>query len=800
MSVELRTPGSLDLKQQSPTPQFMMHRGGAERVPTPTYPPYPGKPAEFFISRKWGKATDIAGIERRIAFESSTLGSFARAVMFEGTSADELRITIEITSKKLFQTYFSSLRLSPSAQVDFEKRTVVVSSSQDLDWVRAFLQSNTFELGDAALVTNLLTAKSWRQVESAMSAPTRPVPENKAPPALPSTPPPMPRPPAYPPRPTENKGFPTPTYPAYPTTYPTYPERSGDTKGDTKYEFDSKHGGDLKEGRFGYQPHPPPRRPERHAPTPPVAPFAPPPAAPTTPRASLLPAASSAYAHALPHNAAPSSPRAAQPTPRPPLTFAEQLAIFKRILPSVTPVNPIHRIGDVLRGSIIVETPEQVASLIEEIGAQIEAEGGSYYVKNFWSDPKPLSKGYVGAHMRARICVNPEAPEHLRRYINVEIQFHLKDIMDGRKGCAKEVAHLVYKQEAGQDIASDLTSASQLLYLTAMRRRFCTQQELEVATHTLRVIQEMTHASQESRLRMEAALYIGKGEFGVPQWNEQYQVLVPGNKEAVTREWMCMAEKINRKIDLRPDLPTDKNVDLDAFTNTATTEQQLYADARPVAPRFRNMCETAARKFPGCYANFGPEDEKGRDCMLKEPKSLQAKIQADNVEEFGRLMTKFLEKIGSTLPQITGSHAVRLKDITAAQNLNFSGCPITDDDLLILELFPQLQSLNLAGCMNLTDAGLARLAKLTGLRSLNLSGCQITAAGLAHLWPLTELKSINLVGCDGVSDDDLARVGLQGLNLAAANRPRSRSPRPLAAVGRAQAAQERSDAFEEVDG
>jgi hypothetical protein len=69
--------------------------------------------------------------------------------------------------------------------------------------------------------------------------------------------------------------------------------------------------------------------------------------------------------------------------------------------------------------------------------------------------------------------------------------------------------------------------------------------------------------------------------------------------------------------------------------------------------------------------------------------------------------------------------------------------------------------LNLAGCGQVTDAGLGSLTALAGLRSLTLRSCgQVTDAGLAHLTALSGLRFLDLAFCVRVTD-----VGLN--NLAA---------------------------------
>ncbi len=105
-------------------------------------------------------------------------------------------------------------------------------------------------------------------------------------------------------------------------------------------------------------------------------------------------------------------------------------------------------------------------------------------------------------------------------------------------------------------------------------------------------------------------------------------------------------------------------------------------------------------------------------------------------------------------------------------SLNLSGCEeITDAGLAHLKELTQLTDLNLVWCHLITDAGLAHLARLTQLTSLNLFGCAlITDAGLAHLARLTQLTDLNLVWCHLITDAGLAHLAglaqLTSLNLS----------------------------------
>ena len=71
--------------------------------------------------------------------------------------------------------------------------------------------------------------------------------------------------------------------------------------------------------------------------------------------------------------------------------------------------------------------------------------------------------------------------------------------------------------------------------------------------------------------------------------------------------------------------------------------------------------------------------------------------------------------------------------------------------------FVSLRSLNLSGCCNITDAGVASLSSLTRLQTLNFNYCnKITDAGVAFLSSLTGLQTLDLCGCDKITDAGVA--------------------------------------------
>ena len=112
------------------------------------------------------------------------------------------------------------------------------------------------------------------------------------------------------------------------------------------------------------------------------------------------------------------------------------------------------------------------------------------------------------------------------------------------------------------------------------------------------------------------------------------------------------------------------------------------------------------------------------------------------------------------------------------QSLNISECGnITDAGIIALANgLPQLQFLNISGCYNITDAGIIALAKgLPQLQSLNISRCSggnITDAGIRALASgLPQLQFLNIFGCDNITDEGIRAVAsgcpqLHSLNIS----------------------------------
>jgi Leucine-rich repeat (LRR) protein len=96
--------------------------------------------------------------------------------------------------------------------------------------------------------------------------------------------------------------------------------------------------------------------------------------------------------------------------------------------------------------------------------------------------------------------------------------------------------------------------------------------------------------------------------------------------------------------------------------------------------------------------------------------------------------------------------------------------PVRDSDLELFQTFPQIRSISLRRCHNITDAGLAILSQLPDLEELDLSDTDVSAAGLRHLTRMPKLNSLTLSGVK-LSDDAVRAINelhLAKLNLSGA--------------------------------
>lgn len=125
-----------------------------------------------------------------------------------------------------------------------------------------------------------------------------------------------------------------------------------------------------------------------------------------------------------------------------------------------------------------------------------------------------------------------------------------------------------------------------------------------------------------------------------------------------------------------------------------------------------------------------------------------------NITEFKNLQHLLL----SQNKKLTGNCLHTLSTLSNLHSLTLNDWPhFTDDDLeKLVRYLPGITSLNLSGCRQLTDQGIAHLTLLTQLKSLNLSGCdKLSSTGLKHLSTLTHLEELNVSHCYNVTDECL---------------------------------------------
>ncbi len=139
-----------------------------------------------------------------------------------------------------------------------------------------------------------------------------------------------------------------------------------------------------------------------------------------------------------------------------------------------------------------------------------------------------------------------------------------------------------------------------------------------------------------------------------------------------------------------------------------------------------------------------------------------------------------LRELDISFTAISGSGLQGLIDWPQLESLNLTGClGVGDADLLPISQMTQLKRLNLTSCVGLTDAGMAHLSGMTRLTSLALGGCiHLTDEGIASLGSLRNLRSLFLQSCRGLSD-----VGLRHLQRLSKLRTLSLSRTNVSASG-----------------
>lgn len=129
----------------------------------------------------------------------------------------------------------------------------------------------------------------------------------------------------------------------------------------------------------------------------------------------------------------------------------------------------ITKIRDSLRGTFTLEFPEQIPLVVEKMKEYAKEINTKVVFINIWEENRP--SGYVGIHAKMLFPILDRDGKETNRNVIIEIQIHLKCIMDGTPTCVKEREHLLYEQMLQKSVDSKIqTAASNLLYLTALKQ------------------------------------------------------------------------------------------------------------------------------------------------------------------------------------------------------------------------------------------------------------------------------------------------------------------------------------------
>lgn len=115
-------------------------------------------------------------------------------------------------------------------------------------------------------------------------------------------------------------------------------------------------------------------------------------------------------------------------------------------------------------------------------------------------------------------------------------------------------------------------------------------------------------------------------------------------------------------------------------------------------------------------------------------------------------------KVDCKAAELNDEQVEILKGLPDLVDLSLENSAVTNDGLKILEEMPQLKSLSLRRCAQVTDDGLVHLKALVNLERLLLLYTTVTDAGMVHLQPLTHLKLLDLRGCMQIGDGAMAQI------------------------------------------
>jgi hypothetical protein len=128
----------------------------------------------------------------------------------------------------------------------------------------------------------------------------------------------------------------------------------------------------------------------------------------------------------------------------------------------------VSKIGDALRGTIIVDDVDKIPLVVAEILNYVDYKDAQVIFKNLWAEDR--ESGYVGIHAKILLPIVKGEKIAEERSILAEMQIHLYSIADGTNESVKERAHMLYENVRMENFNPLLLSAaSKLLFLTGMQ-------------------------------------------------------------------------------------------------------------------------------------------------------------------------------------------------------------------------------------------------------------------------------------------------------------------------------------------
>lgn len=145
-------------------------------------------------------------------------------------------------------------------------------------------------------------------------------------------------------------------------------------------------------------------------------------------------------------------------------------------------------------------------------------------------------------------------------------------------------------------------------------------------------------------------------------------------------------------------------------------------------------------------------------------------MEDDSSPSFDTLPTEIRHKILENFHSDDSKDFIRLSQVNKRMRHTLKFLPlqlrlwqykekITDDILIsLIELFPNIQFLNLGFCERITDEGLQTLAKLSRLKSLELYSTKCNNVVLKALSKLEQLVTLNLDNCAAITNEGLQYI------------------------------------------